>query len=130
MKKQKYLAVAILLFAVLFLFYSGMKKGGAYYLSLEELIQKAETLEGRGIRVSGKVKPGSIKYDKKSLKLRFVMTDENDQNEIVVDYQGALPDTFKPGATVIVEGKYSSQAKIFKATTLLAKCPSKYESEE
>jgi cytochrome c-type biogenesis protein CcmE len=45
----------------------------------------------------------------------------------MVDYAGAVPDTFKPGAEVIVEGGMKPASGIFKAGTLMTKCPSKYE---
>jgi cytochrome c-type biogenesis protein CcmE len=45
----------------------------------------------------------------------------------MVDYSGAVPDTFKPGVEVIVEGGMQPEAGVFKASTLMTKCPSKYE---
>ena len=44
-----------------------------------------------------------------------------------VSYRGAVPDTFKPGAEVIVEGGMSDRH--FAARTLMTKCPSKYQKE-
>jgi cytochrome c-type biogenesis protein CcmE len=44
-----------------------------------------------------------------------------------VEYRGAVPDTFKPGAEVIVEGRFNKQSGVFSASTLITKCPSKYE---
>jgi hypothetical protein len=38
-------------------------------------------------------------------------------------------DAFKEGVQVIVEGRYDKDTNTFKAKTLLAKCPSKYEAE-
>lgn len=38
------------------------------------------------------------------------------------------PDTFKPGAEVIVEGGMGPEGR-FKAKTLMTKCPSKYQKE-
>jgi len=39
-----------------------------------------------------------------------------------------VPDTFKPGAEVIVEGRME-QGGAFNAKTLMTKCPSKYQKE-
>ena len=44
-----------------------------------------------------------------------------------VSYRGAVPDTFKPGAEVIVEGGMAGPQ--FAARTLMTKCPSKYQKE-
>jgi cytochrome c-type biogenesis protein CcmE len=43
-----------------------------------------------------------------------------------VIYQGVVPDTFKVGNEVVVEGTLKSNG-IFQAYTLMPKCPSKYE---
>ena len=44
-----------------------------------------------------------------------------------VDYHGIIPDTFVDDADVVVEGSLADGGD-FHATTLLAKCPSKYEA--
>ena len=44
-----------------------------------------------------------------------------------VVYRGVIPDTFTDSADVIVEGRLGRDGT-FQATTLLAKCASRYES--
>ena len=44
-------------------------------------------------------------------------------------YSGAVPDTFKPGVEVIVEGGLDASGGVFNATTLMTKCPSKYQKQ-
>jgi cytochrome c-type biogenesis protein CcmE len=46
-----------------------------------------------------------------------------------VVYNGIIPDAFTEDVQVIVEGKYHKDTNTFNASTLLAKCPSKYEAE-
>ena len=48
---------------------------------------------------------------------------------LAVNYHGIIPDTFVDGADVVVEGALSTDGT-FDAHTLLAKCPSKYESAD
>ncbi|NIV47932.1 MAG: hypothetical protein GWN46_14570, partial [Gammaproteobacteria bacterium] len=48
---------------------------------------------------------------------------------LAVHYHGIIPDTFVDGADVVVEGQLQSDG-VFSAHTLLAKCPSKYESAD
>ena len=43
-------------------------------------------------------------------------------------YSGAVPDAFKPGAEVIVEGGMDAGGG-FTAKVLMTKCPSKYQKE-
>ena len=44
-----------------------------------------------------------------------------------VDYRGTLPDIFKPGAQVVVDGQLGPDG-VFHARTLQAKCPSRFSS--
>jgi cytochrome c-type biogenesis protein CcmE len=48
---------------------------------------------------------------------------------VPVVYRGVVPDTFQESGEVVVEGGLGSEG-VFRARTLLAKCPSKYEPEE
>ena len=43
-------------------------------------------------------------------------------------YAGIVPDTFRDEADVVLEGEVGSNG-LFRAETLLAKCPSKYEGQ-
>jgi cytochrome c-type biogenesis protein CcmE len=44
-----------------------------------------------------------------------------------VDYRGTLPDIFRPGAQVVVDGRLGADG-VFRARTLQAKCPSRFSS--
>ena len=57
------------------------------------------------------------------------MRDKEDTTLLKVRYEDVVPDTFKDHAEVVVEGRMASDGA-FDATTLLAKCPSKYEGDE
>ena len=46
---------------------------------------------------------------------------------IPVTYRGVIPDTFTDSVDVVVEGRYNKDGT-FVATTLLAKCASRYEN--
>ena len=45
-----------------------------------------------------------------------------------VDYRGALPDIFRPGIQVVVEGRFQRDG-VFHADQLLAKCPSRFQAK-
>ena len=47
---------------------------------------------------------------------------------IPVEYTGTLPDIFRPGITVVVEGRLGADG-VFHARTLLAKCPSRFATQ-
>jgi cytochrome c-type biogenesis protein CcmE len=77
------------------------------------------------VRVAGNVVAGSIQRDPTSLLVRFEAEDES--GRLPVSYRGVLPDIFGDGVQVVVEGKYAADGQ-FTASTLLAKCPSKFEA--
>ena len=73
----------------------------------------------RGLRLGGKVAAGSINWDPKKRELQFEITDEKER--VTVLYQGVIPDTFRGGADIVVEGLYTPEG-VFRATELMVKC--------
>lgn len=98
----------------------------AYYLPVSEYLAAADTA-GQNYRVNGKVVPGSIERLPSGQDVRFEMSDGS--ATLAVQYHGIVPDTFVDRADVVVEGSLQ-QDGTFNAHTLLAKCPSKYESAD
>jgi cytochrome c-type biogenesis protein CcmE len=119
------LAVVVLVSAIAYLAFTGFEQSMVYYLTVKELKAKGSDVYGQDVRVSGWVREGSIRSDRKDLEHKFVITEEGEDLPVV--YNGVTPDTFKDGAEVVVEGRYDSGG-VFKAENLLAKCPSKYEA--
>ena len=118
------LVVAVLGVAIGLLSYKAFESSSVYYLRVSELKQKGESAYGDKFRVSGQVAPGSIQRDLGTL--QFLITEGGQQ--LPVRYKGPVPDIFRDGAEVVVEGRYQS-ADLFEASKLLTKCPSKYESQ-
>ena len=85
----------------------------AEYLTVRELKSQAESVYGRQTRVEGKVAPGTVDWDSGSQTLRFVLADDGESLAVV--FQGLAPDEFRPGAELIVEGKYRTDG-VFEAT--------------
>ncbi len=110
-----------------FLIYTGLTGNMVYYYHVDEFLPKATALNGEVIKINGKVKAGSIL--KQNMDYRFVIHGAP-VNTVNVDYHGVVPDTFKDGSDVVVEGIYHPDTKRFHATTLLAKCPTKYEPQK
>lgn len=75
------------------------------------------------IRLGGLVKAGSVKHTPNSLKVRFVVTDN--KSDILVEYNDVLPDLFREGQSVVVEGQFFT-GNIFVADQVLAKHDEKY----
>ena len=128
-------AAAVLVAAVAYLMYTGVRQTAVYYLTIEEFLVKKEKLVNEGIRVAGRVEIGSVtkKMTPAGEELNFRMGDFHGDGErhesVPVHFVGVAPDMFKAagGSDVIVEGKYRD-GKIF-AQSVLTSCPSKYEAE-
>ena len=80
----------------------GHNEGGS--LTVSELRSQAESPPSQQLRVEGKIRPGSIDWDDKGQVMRFVLTDDNESVRMV--YEGMVPDNFKPGDDLVVDGKY------------------------
>ncbi len=127
-KKVKFIIGGIIIaVAIIYLVYSGIQKAGLYYLSVSEIKKEGSIAYGQSVRVNGDVLDGSIQWDSQEGTLRFIISDG--ENKLPIIYRGVAPDTFRGGAEVVVEGKYTSK-NIFEADKIMAKCPSKYEAQE
>jgi cytochrome c-type biogenesis protein CcmE len=101
--------------------------GIAYYVTVQEFNAKGAP-QGQ-FRVNGKVQVGSIERLAGGRQVRFTMVDKESPERLPVDFTGEIPDTFVDDADVVVEGRRRADGT-FEATTLLAKCPSKYEAAD
>ena len=130
-KSQKFAIAGVVVFlTIVALVYTAFKQSSVYYMTVPELKSKGNSVAGQGLRASGEVKDGTIDYDSQKLVLKFDTYEKgNKDNTIHVVYNGIKPDAFKAGVQVILEGKYNVQENLFKATTLLVKCPSRYEGK-
>ena len=97
-----------------------------YYLTVDELLARNEAAYGERVRLVGKVKEDSVVENSETNTLHFAVTDE-DGTSLPVIHSGVVPDAFKQGADVVVEGSLTPTGT-FEADSLLVKCPSKYEA--
>jgi cytochrome c-type biogenesis protein CcmE len=111
-----------------YLMASSIKETAVYYLTPNELSAKTvadPTFFDTGVKVGARVVPGSIKRSEGGRETAFAMTDGAKTYDVV--YRGITPDTFTDGVDVVVEGRLGRDGT-FRATTLLAKCASRYEN--
>lgn len=133
MKKQrKFLLAATLVIGLVgYLMVTGMRDSMMYYYTPTELISKVTsdpTIHELGLKVGGRVIPGTVSYDNRTLDLRFQVADiEGGPGTFLVTFTGPLPETFEEGADVVVEGRLAPDG-VFHATTVLTKCGSRYEA--
>ena len=117
------LSVAALL--AVFLLYTSIAGGGTPSISPSELGKRTESVSLAGVVV------GPVTGDAHDGGLRFRLKDvEGDSDTTVaVLYTGSVPDLFKVGRHLVVDGKL--QGGVFVATpgSMVTKCPSKYSDQ-
>lgn len=127
-KRLRFAVTGLILVAALgYMIYSAVAANSEYYLTVSEVYAMGEQARQGQIKIGGTVVEGSIVWDRATNAVSFDIVDDKKQT-MPVSYQGVVPDSFQPGAEVILEGKVTENGG-FAATTLLAKCASKYEPE-
>lgn len=110
---------------------------GAYYMTVDEVLEAGPSIYGERVRVNGLVTEGSEDWNAQEVTLRFAIHDEDSAKEVVnatelsqlpIVFYGPRPDNFQRAASAIIEGELLPDGT-FKADTLLLKCPSRYEEE-
>jgi cytochrome c-type biogenesis protein CcmE len=97
-----------------------------YYHTVDEVVENYSELKDIDIKIAGDVKEGSVSGKGVEAGAEFILTGK--AHEIAVDYSGQVPDTFKEGMPVVVEGRLKNSG-LFTAYSLLTKCASRYEAK-
>lgn len=118
------LAGIAILGAVIYLVYLNTQANAVYYMTVPEL-KHCTTCNMQDVRVAGYVQAGTIVRNDQTQAVTFNIIDS--QQTLQVVYSGVVPDIFRAGVQVVVEGHYTGSGP-FNAQTLLAKCPSKFQS--
>ena len=127
-KQRLYALIAVLIGSVLatWLVVSALSENMNLFYSPSEILE-VDIDENVLIRAGGMVKQGSIEKSKDSLNVRFTVTDY--QNELIINYEGILPDLFDENAGVVVRGNLKTDGT-FKAIEVLAKHDENYMPPE
>ncbi|MGH7753370.1 MAG: cytochrome c maturation protein CcmE [Gemmatimonadales bacterium] len=111
-----------------YLFATGIQETGVYFLTPSELAQKVAgdpSFYDLGVKMGANVVPGTVERDVANRTVRFRVTDG--AASYPVTFRGIPPDTFTDSVEVVVEGRLQRDG-VFYATSLLAKCGSRYEA--
>jgi cytochrome c-type biogenesis protein CcmE len=109
---------------IIFFIYNNLKKNTVYFYAPQEIKNLSEVPLNK-VRLGGLVKEGSLKNNNNTY--IFVITDF--KNEILVEYNGLLPNLFVEGKSAVVEGVLKDK-KYFMASTILAKHDENYMPPE
>jgi len=137
--------------AIIYLIATSTQAAAQYYLTIDELSAKGDSIKDRDVKLSGAVLGETIRYDIETLTLRFTIANvpaDSDEIEakgglaevlhqavmdpnarrLEVVYIGPMPDLLRDEAQAIVTGRLREDG-VFEADELLLKCPTRYEDE-
>jgi cytochrome c-type biogenesis protein CcmE len=121
-----FLAAAALLPAVALLGYAGIREARIYYLEVDRFLAKPN-YQAMRVRLCGTVGRQNLDLAPAEMTVRFDLLGR--EQSLPVTYCGAVPDLFKPGAEVVVEGRLGEDGR-FHAGRLMTKCASKYRPDD
>ncbi|MFA5874387.1 MAG: cytochrome c maturation protein CcmE [Anaerolineales bacterium] len=139
----------LILAAVIYLIVSATQSNAEFFMTVNELKSKGNSLAGRSLRISGAVIGDTIQYDPQTMNLTFEIAHVPGDNaaiemggglaavlhtavtdptraRLTIVYNGPKPDLLRDEAQAIVTGHLGEDG-IFYADELLLKCPTKYQ---
>ncbi|MGH7633940.1 MAG: cytochrome c maturation protein CcmE [Gemmatimonadaceae bacterium] len=119
---------ALILGVAAYLMTTAIAQTGTYYMTPTELSAKVAqdpSFFGTGVKVGARVVPGSVIRAPGGRDMTFRVTDGD--KSYPVSFHGLAPDTFTDSVDVVMDGRLA-QNGTFRATTVLAKCASRYEN--
>lgn len=121
--KRFVIGAVIILAALTYLIYGGMRQAIVYFVTPSELKEQEKPSKDKFLRIGGRVVPGSLQKDLKNLTYRFQITDGTES--VAVYFHGIPPDLFSEGKGAVVEGRIGADG-VFMATTIMAKHAEEY----
>jgi cytochrome c-type biogenesis protein CcmE len=104
----------------------GVSESATYYKEIKELQQMGADALDKRLRVGGDVTSDEVR--KEGRNVYFTIAQNDLRLQVVYTGIDPLPDTFKPGAQALADGRLGADGKFY-ATKIQAKCASKYEAK-
>lgn len=115
------LVILLGLMAVVFLVLFALRQNINLYYTPSELVS-GKVSAGQTFRIGGLVKQNSVKHGQ-GLTVDFILTDT--VREVVVHFNGILPDLFREGQGIVALGRLDEKGRVI-AQEVLAKHDSNY----
>lgn len=133
MNKKIIIAITLMLATVGYLITASFVNNKISYLSINDLRASPITFIGKEIKITGKVLNDKLeeKLTSEGKVYRFKIKDKlakKDPAKITILYTGVLPDSFQENSDVVCTGELNKNGE-FVASSIISKCPSKYESQ-
>jgi cytochrome c-type biogenesis protein CcmE len=139
----------LILAAVSYLIFSSTKANAEYFMTVDEVHAKSDSIVGHSLRISGAVIGRTIQFNPETNNLSFEIANvpgdnatiaaqgglskvlheavvDPTRNHLAITYAGPKPDLMRDEAQAIITGHLGDDG-IFHADELLLKCPTKYE---
>ncbi len=88
-----------------------------------------DAIPGKSYELTGKVVHGSIERTENGVD--FKVSDRDGGGSIPVSYEGVIPDPFRDGREIVLQGSVSETGGFMGDTdTLVTKCPSKFSEKK
>jgi cytochrome c-type biogenesis protein CcmE len=116
------IALSVAAVLAIFLLYTSIAGGGNPSISPSELGTRTEKVQLAGLVA------GRVRGDAHATGLRFGLRDIDGDSRTTVPvlYTGSVPDLFKRGRHIVVEGTLRSGVFVAEPGSMITKCPSKY----
>ncbi len=116
------IALSVAAVLAVFLLYTSIAGGGNPSISPSELQGRTGKVQLAGLVV------GPVVGDAHAGGLRFRLRDIGDESSarVAVRYSGSVPDLFKVGRHIVIDGRLVNGAFVAAPGSMITKCPSKY----
>ena len=109
------------------LMYASLAEGTVYYKHVDEVMADPAPWHGKKLKLHGFVVDKSIK--RRPDTLDYIFQVRSNGHVVNARYTGVVPDTFKDGSEVVIEGRLAHDGFTVDPNGVMAKCPSKYEAQ-
>ena len=120
------IALSVAAVLAVFLLYTSIAGGGNPSLAPSELDGRTDVVQLAGVVV------GPVRGDAHAGGLRFKLKDigAGATTTVVVRYSGSVPELFKVGRHVVVDGRLRRGTFVAEPGSMITKCPSKYAPKQ
>ena len=94
----------------------------------KEPSQLLDAAPGSSYQLTGRVVKGSVRREGEGLRFRVADRDDASQS-IPVTYTGTVPDPFRGGREIVLNGTVERGVFVGEPDTLVTKCPSKFTTQ-
>jgi cytochrome c-type biogenesis protein CcmE len=122
------LGLGVIVLSVAWMLSSSLSENLQFFVTPSEYLQNESKYSGRRVMLGGVVEPGSVAFDKETLKLSFVVSDGTSQFKVL--HSGTPPELFQAGTGVTIEGKLEGAGTnaVFQGERLLVKHSEEYRA--